>query len=83
MQSCPSGSFAKSAAKNPVINVFSRIYLEIVRIMPQMVLLFIVYFGATKAHIAVHQSDHKNDKDHKSCDDDRNRGGVEGGTADH
>lgn len=31
------------------INAFSRIYLEIVRIMPQMVLLFIVYFGATKA----------------------------------
>lgn len=37
------------SVKNPVINVFSRIYLEIVRIMPQMVLLFIVYFGATKA----------------------------------
>ncbi|MCR4990555.1 MAG: amino acid ABC transporter permease [Lachnospiraceae bacterium] len=35
--------------KKPVINVISRIYLEIVRIMPQMVLLFIVYFGATKA----------------------------------
>ena len=26
-----------------------KIYLEIVRIMPQMVLLFIVYFGTTKA----------------------------------
>ncbi len=37
------------AFKNPVINVISRIYLEIVRIMPQMVLLFIVYFGTTKA----------------------------------
>ena len=35
--------------KNKVIVVLSRIYLEIVRIMPQMVLLFIVYFGATKA----------------------------------
>ena len=35
--------------KNPVITVVSRIYLEIVRIMPQMVLLFIVYFGTTKA----------------------------------
>ncbi len=35
--------------KNPVINAFSRVYLEIVRIMPQMVLLFIVYFGTTKA----------------------------------
>lgn len=33
----------------PAINAFSRVYLEIVRIMPQMVLLFIVYFGATKA----------------------------------
>jgi polar amino acid transport system permease protein len=37
------------ALKNPVITVISRIYLEIVRIMPQMVLLFIVYFGAAKA----------------------------------
>lgn len=35
--------------KKPVINLISGIYLEIVRIMPQMVLLFIVYFGATKA----------------------------------
>lgn len=35
--------------KNRVIQVISRIYLEIVRIMPQLVLLFIVYFGATKA----------------------------------
>jgi len=35
--------------KNKAINAITRIYLEIVRIMPQMVLLFIVYFGATKA----------------------------------
>ena len=34
--------------KNPVIKVFSRIYLEIVRIMPQLVLLFIVFFGTTR-----------------------------------
>ncbi len=34
--------------KRPVINAFSRIYLEIVRVMPQMVLLFIVFFGFTK-----------------------------------
>lgn len=34
--------------KNPVINVFSRIYLEIVRIMPQLVLLFIVFFGFSR-----------------------------------
>ena len=35
--------------KNPFINAISRVYLEIVRIMPQMVLLFIVYFGTTRA----------------------------------
>jgi len=35
--------------RKPVINAISKVYLEIVRIMPQMVLLFIVYFGATKA----------------------------------
>ncbi|MBQ9069357.1 MAG: amino acid ABC transporter permease [Eggerthellaceae bacterium] len=35
--------------KNPVARVVSRIYLEIVRIMPQLVLLFIVFFGGTRA----------------------------------
>ena len=35
--------------KKPVITVISRIYLEFIRIMPQMVLLFLVYFGTTKA----------------------------------
>lgn len=35
--------------KKPVINVVSKIYLEFIRIMPQMVLLFVVYFGSTKA----------------------------------
>ena len=34
--------------KNPVARVISRIYLEIVRIMPQLVLMFIVFFGATR-----------------------------------
>ena len=34
--------------KNPVSKAISRIYLEIVRIMPQLVLLFIVFFGATR-----------------------------------
>ncbi len=34
--------------KNPVTKVLTRIYLEIVRIMPQMVLLFIVFFGTTR-----------------------------------
>ena len=37
------------ALKRPVITAISRVYLEIVRIMPQLVLLFIVYFGTTKA----------------------------------
>lgn len=32
-----------------ICRVFSRIYLEIVRIMPQLVLLFIVYFGLTRS----------------------------------
>ena len=35
--------------KNPVIKAVLRIYLEIVRIMPQMVLLFLVFFGTTRA----------------------------------
>lgn len=34
--------------KNPVVKVLSRVYLEIVRIMPQMVLLFVVFFGTTR-----------------------------------
>ncbi len=34
--------------KNPVARVVSRLYLEIVRIMPQLVLLFVVFFGATR-----------------------------------
>ena len=35
--------------KNPIIKAILRIYLEIVRIMPQMVLLFLVFFGTTRA----------------------------------
>ena len=35
-------------SKNPVIKAVTRVYLEIVRIMPQLVLLFIVYFGTTR-----------------------------------
>lgn len=34
--------------KNPVARFISRLYLEIVRIMPQLVLLFVVFFGATR-----------------------------------
>ena len=34
--------------KNPDAKVVSRLYLEIVRIMPQLVLLYIVFFGATR-----------------------------------
>ena len=32
-------------SKNRIIQAVTRVYLEIVRIMPQLVLLFIVYFG--------------------------------------
>ena len=35
--------------KKPAVNAVFNVYLEIVRIMPQMVLLFIVYFGTTKS----------------------------------
>ena len=34
--------------KSKVVKWFTRIYLEIVRVMPQMVLLFIVFFGTTR-----------------------------------
>ena len=34
--------------KNPVLKAVLRCYLETVRIMPQMVLLFIAYFGTTR-----------------------------------
>lgn len=33
---------------NKAIKIVSKIYLEIIRIMPQLVLLFIVFFGATR-----------------------------------
>lgn len=35
-------------SKNRILKMILRLYLEIVRIMPQMVLLFIVYFGTTR-----------------------------------
>ena len=35
-------------AKSKVIKAFTRFYLEVVRVMPQMVLLFIVFFGTTR-----------------------------------
>ncbi len=35
-------------SKNKLLKAIFRIYLEIVRIMPQMVLLFVVYFGTTR-----------------------------------
>lgn len=33
---------------NKAIKIITKIYLEIIRIMPQLVLLFIVFFGATR-----------------------------------
>lgn len=35
-------------SKNPIIRFVCRFYLEVVRIMPQLVLLFLVYFGVAK-----------------------------------
>ena len=35
--------------KSPVSRIVSRVYLEFIRIMPQLVLLFIAYFGVTRA----------------------------------
>ena len=35
--------------KNPVTKALTKIYLEFVRIIPQLVLLFLVYFGLTKS----------------------------------
>ena len=35
--------------KNPIVKAVSRVYLECIRIMPQLVLLFIAYFGVTRA----------------------------------
>lgn len=35
--------------KNPISRAIGRVYLEIIRIMPQLVLLFIAYFGVTRA----------------------------------
>jgi polar amino acid transport system permease protein len=35
-------------SRNKFLKVIFRVYLEIVRIMPQMVLLFVVYFGTTR-----------------------------------
>ena len=35
--------------KNPITKAILRVYLEFIRIMPQMVLLFLVYFGSTRA----------------------------------
>ena len=34
--------------KNPVVKALVRLYLETVRIMPQMVLLFLAFFGTTR-----------------------------------
>lgn len=42
-------------SKKRPIRIFTRLYLESVRIMPQLVLLFLVYFGAAK-HLNVNFS---------------------------
>ncbi len=35
-------------SKNRIVRFFCRLYLEIIRIMPQLVLLFIVFFGSSR-----------------------------------
>lgn len=35
--------------ENLILKVFMRLYLEVIRIMPQLVLLFLVYFGTTRS----------------------------------
>ena len=40
---------ALMAGKNRVVKAVLRVYLEIIRIMPQMVLLFLFFFGTTRA----------------------------------
>ena len=49
--SIPLGIFvgALMTIKNRVVRFIFKIYLEIIRIMPQLVLLFLVYFGTTRA----------------------------------
>lgn len=42
-------------SKNKIVRFLCRVYLEIVRIMPQLVLLFLVYFGAAK-HLGINLS---------------------------
>lgn len=42
-------------SKSKIIKSICRVYLEIVRIMPQLVLLFLVYFGAAK-HMGINFS---------------------------
>jgi polar amino acid transport system permease protein len=40
---------ALMTVKNRVIKFLFKFYLEVIRIMPQLVLLFLVYFGSTRA----------------------------------
>ncbi len=35
--------------KNPILKAILRLYLDFIRIMPQMVLLFLVFFGTTRS----------------------------------
>lgn len=36
--------------KNPITKIISQIYLQVIRIMPPLVLLFIAYFGVTRMY---------------------------------
>ena len=40
---------ALMTVKNMAVKAVFKVYLEVIRIMPQLVLLFLVYFGTTRA----------------------------------
>ena len=42
-------------SRNKIVRLLCRLYLEVVRIMPQLVLLFLVYFGLAK-HLGINLS---------------------------
>jgi polar amino acid transport system permease protein len=40
---------AVMTSKNPIVKGITKVYLEFIRIMPQLVLLFLVYFGLSRS----------------------------------
>ena len=46
-------------SKSKIVRFLSRIYLEFIRIMPQLVLLFIVYFGLARTLTSTSQASYR------------------------